>query len=380
MIYLDNAATSFPKPKAMQRAMHACIESYCGNPGRSGHKMSMKTAEEIFKARNQIGKLLNIENRERIVFTSNATESLNLAIKGLLYKGDHVITTTMEHNSVLRPLKALEYSGIQVSIIPCREDGGLHLADMSHAIRDNTRLIVCTLASNVTGTILPVKAISQMARQNGIFFLLDASQGAGVLPVDVEGWDLDMLAAPGHKSLLGPQGTGLLYVREGVPLQHFKHGGTGTHSQMLDQPGDFPEGFEAGTVNAPGIIGLGASAAYINRTGIAKIKEHEDRLTRQLDEALRHMKHTIVYGPEDCTRKTGIVAFNIRHRGCEDVAEELSSRYDIAVRAGYHCAPLAHKTIGTEETGAIRASIGPFTTREEIQHTIQAIHKIQKTG
>lgn len=380
MIYLDNAATTFPKPKAMLQAMRSCIESYCGNPGRSGHKMSMKTAEEIFKARNQIGRLLNIENKERIIFTSNATESLNLAIKGVLYKGDHVITTAMEHNSVLRPLKAMEYGGIELTIVPGRRDGTLDAADIQRAVRDNTRLIVCTLASNVTGAIMPVGEIIQIARQNRILFLLDASQGAGVLPIDAHLWNVDMLAAPGHKGLLGPQGTGFLYVREGVALQHFKQGGTGTYSLMLEQPGDFPDGYEAGTVNAPGIIGLGASAAYINRLGTESIRAHEDQLTRQLDNALRDMKHITIYGPENCARRTGIVAFNVKHKGCEEVADELNNRFDIAVRAGFHCAPFAHQSIGTGESGSVRASVGLFTTKEEIARTIQAIHKIQKTS
>jgi selenocysteine lyase/cysteine desulfurase len=227
---------------------------------------------------------------------------------------------------------------------------------------------------------MPVEQIIHLAKRNGIIFLLDASQGAGALPIDMALWDADMLAAPGHKSLLGPQGTGFLYVKEGIPLQHLKQGGTGSHSQMLDQPREFPDGFEAGTINAPGIIGLGASVAYINRIGADSIRDYEAGLIKQLDSALRDMRDVVVYGPEDCSFKTGIVAFNLKSKGCEEVAEELDSRFDIAVRAGYHCAPLAHKTIGTGQTGAVRASVGLFTTKEEITRTIQAINRIQKSS
>ncbi len=384
LIYLDNAATTFPKPKEMVRAMASCLETYCGNPGRSGHSMSMRTAEEIFKARVELCELLGIEDGERIIFTSNATESLNLAIKGILHHQmtnglrPHIITTAMEHNSVLRPLKELENQGAEITIIPCAKDGTIDVNCITSHIRANTRLIVCTHASNVTGTIMPIEEIGKISKSNNIPFLVDASQTVGAFPMDIKTQDIDLLVAPGHKSLLGPQGTGILYVKEGIHLHHLKHGGTGTYSQMLDQPADYPDGYEAGTINAPGIIGLGASVKFINKIGVENIKAQEEEMLYLLDTNLRNMKNIICYGPTDTRRKTAIITVNVKNKNCEEVARILNTRYNIAVRAGFHCAPFAHKTIGTDETGALRMSIGAFTSKNEIKHTINAMYEIQK--
>jgi len=378
MIYLDNAATSFPKPNGMLRAMAECMNEYCGNPGRSGHRMSMKTGEEIYKARKEIGKLFHIGDCSRVVFTSNTTEALNLGIKGILESGDHVITTSMEHNSVLRPLKMLEDIGVETTIIKCDWDGSLNAEMLKKEIRQNTRMIVSTHASNVTGTILPIKEIGELAKQSNILFLVDAAQSAGAIPIDVDDMKIDLLALPGHKGLLGPMGTGVLYVNEKIKLKPLKEGGTGTKSRDLNHPIDFPDGYEAGTVNAPGIVGLGFSSSYISRIGIDNIRAYEEELISDLDESLRNMKGVTIYGPWNCREKTGIVTFNLHKMGCEEVCEKLSSEYGIASRGGYHCAALAHKTIGTYDTGAVRLSVGPFNTRRDISMAIDAVYRLQK--
>jgi cysteine desulfurase family protein len=378
MIYLDNGATSFPKPMGMLRAMYECMRDYCGNPGRSGHDMSMKTGEEVYKARNVLGKVFHINDCSRIIFTSNTTDALNLGIKGVVESGDHVITTAMEHNSVLRPLKALEKLGVETSIVKCASDGTLNPEMIKNEIRGNTKLIVCTHASNVTGTIMPISQIGEIARQNNILFMVDAAQSAGSLPIDVNEIKIDLMAVPGHKGLLGPMGTGLLYIGDNVNVKTLKEGGTGTRSRDLEQPDDFPEGFESGTVNAPGIIGLGFSANYVLKLGIDSIRAYEEELISMLDSALRNMNGVTVYGPWDCRKKTGIVTFNLNKMGCEEVSERLNANYGIASRGGYHCAALAHQTIGTYDTGAVRLSVGPFNTKRDVNLAIEAVYQIQK--
>ncbi|WP_027399633.1 aminotransferase class V-fold PLP-dependent enzyme [Anaerovorax odorimutans] len=378
MIYLDNGATSFPKPVGMILAMEDCMARYCGNPGRSGHAMSMKTGEEIYKSRKSIGKIFNIDNCSRIIFTLNTTESLNIAIKGILKKGDHAITTTMEHNSVLRPLKALEKEGVSFTIVKCKKDGSLDLENFKRGIRENTKLIICTHASNVTGTIMPIDEIGLIAKEKGITFLVDGAQSAGCIPIDVEKMNIDLLAVPGHKGLLGPLGTGVLYVKDGISLCPLKQGGTGTLSREIYQPEDYPEGFESGTVNAPGIIGLGYSARYVMNKGITNIRNHEEQLIKRLDEGLRNIKGVTLYGPSDYKNKAGISTFNIDDMSCEEVCDDLNRKYGIACRGGFHCAGLAHKTIGTWDCGAVRVSVGPFNTKRDIETLIKSIYQISK--
>ncbi len=376
MIYLDNAATTFPKPRVMLEEMSRCITKYCGNPGRSGHAMSMKTGEMVFKARREIAELLGIEDASGVVFTNNTTEALNLAIQGILEPGDHAVTTYMEHNSVLRPLKELEKKGVRTTAVTCGPDGRTDPRKISEAIRENTKLIICTHASNVTGTIQPIAEIGRIARERKILFLVDGAQSGGCVPIDVNQMCIDLLAMPGHKGLLGPLGTGFLYVRPGVRVRPLIQGGTGTASRDIRQPEEFPEGYESGTINAPGIIGLGASVCWVKSVGVEKIRRYEDGLIRVLDERLRCLKKVTVYGPERTTDKTGIVTFNIDGLGCEEVSERLNGEFGIACRAGYHCAGLAHKTIGTVETGAVRLSVSPFNTMEEIRFTTEAIRQI----
>ena len=375
MIYLDNAATSYPKPRGMVAAMEECILKYCGNPGRSGHSMSMKTGEEVYHARRKIASLFGIKQPERLVFTQNTTEALNMGLKGVLQSGDHVITTTMEHNSVLRPLKALEKRGVSQSVIRADREGFIKASEIEKAIRKDTKLIAITAASNVTGTRMPLEEIGELARRRGIMFLVDGAQGAGSMAIDVERMHIDMLAFPGHKGLLGPQGTGALYVSPEIRLRHIMEGGTGTDSKSRFQPCEFPEGYEAGTINAPAIIGLGYSAEFVEKIGPEVIGKYEEELIGWLDERLDEMDFVKRYGPDAC-RKTGISLINIRGVGAEEVTSVLSSKYGIAVRGGYHCAGLAHKTIGTWDEGAIRISVGPFNTRKDMEKLADAIREI----
>ena len=375
MIYLDNAATSYPKPRGMVAAMEECILKYCGNPGRSGHSMSMKTGEEVYHARKKIASLFGIKQPERLVFTQNTTEALNMGLKGVLQSGDNVITTTMEHNSVLRPLKALEKRGVSQSVIRADREGYIKASEIEKAIRKDTKLIAITAASNVTGTRMPIEEIGELARRRGILFLVDGAQGAGSMAIDVEKMHIDMLAFPGHKGLLGPQGTGALYVSPEIRLKHIMEGGTGTDSKSRFQPCEFPEGYEAGTINAPAIIGLGYSAEFVEKIGPEVIGKYEEELIGWLDERLDEMDFVKRYGPDAC-RKTGISLINIRGVGAEEVTSILSSKYGIAVRGGYHCAGLAHKTIGTWDEGAIRISVGPFNTRKDMEKLADAIREI----
>ena len=375
MIYLDNGATSFPKPKGMVAAMEECILKYCGNPGRSGHAMSMRTGEEVYNARKKIAGLFNIARPERLVFTKNTTEALNMGLKGVLQPGDHVVTTSMEHNSVLRPLKALERQGVSHSVVRADREGFLSASEIEKTLRPQTRLIVATAASNVTGTKMPLAEIGRVAKKRGIMFMVDGAQGAGTMDLDVEKLNIDLLAFPGHKGLLGPLGTGALYVSPEVRLAHTQEGGTGTDSKSRIQPCEFPEGYEAGTINAPAIIGLGCSADFVSKIGTEVIAKYEEELIGWLDSELDRLNFVERYGPEAC-RKTGITLFNIRGMNAEEVTEVLSREYGIAVRGGFHCAGLAHKTIGTWDRGAVRVSVGPFNTRRDMEVLAAAITEI----
>ena len=380
MIYLDNAATTFPKPEAVYDAMMDCMKNYCANPGRAGHKLAMKAAREIYDTRENIAKLFNIDNPMNIVFTNNATESLNLAIKGVVNAGDHIITTSMEHNSVIRPIKALEKLGIENTIVQCDKDGFLNVKDLEEAIRSNTKLIVTTHASNVCGTLVDIKSVSEIAKSHNILYLVDASQTAGVYNIDLKEISADMLAAPGHKGLLGPQGTGILYIREGLNLNILKEGGTGSKSEDLFQPELIPDKYESGTHNTPGIVGLNEGVKFISKEGINKIKEHEEELCRYMLERLEEIPNIKIYGPKDATKRAAVITINIGNMDSGEITFLLDSEYDIATRSGIHCAPLAHKTLGTLEQGAVRFSIGYFNTKEEIDKAIEALKEISKNN
>ena len=377
MIYLDNSATSFPKPAGMAAEMGDCMERYCGNPGRSGHDMSMMTGERVYQARKETARLFHIRDASRLVFTKNTTESLNLALLGMLKEGDHVVTTSMEHNSVLRPLEHLRSKGVSHTIVSGSEEGFVSAEDIEAAVTEDTRLVAVTGASNVPGTIQPLDDIGRICAERQIPLLVDAAQLAGCADIDVEKLGISLLAFPGHKGLLGPLGTGGLYVDPSIQLTPLLCGGTGTESRSRVQPEEFPEGFEAGTVNAPGIIGLGYSVRVLQKVGVKAIEAYERELIRYFDEMIAGMDFVDLYGPAP-EGKTGISLFNIRGMECEEAAARLNRDYGIAVRSGYHCAGLAHKTIGTWNTGGVRLSVGPFNTRRELRAAAEAVWKIGK--
>lgn len=376
MIYLDNAATSFPKPESVYREMEKCIKEYGANPGRSGHKLALQAGRVIYSTRELLCRLFNIKDPMRVVFTLNATDALNLGIKGLLKEGDHVVTTSMEHNSVARPLKFLESRGIETTFVQCDQKGLLDPGDIRKALKKNTALIVCTHASNVTGTVMPVKEVGAIAREKGIPFMVDAAQTAGVLDIDVEEMNIDLLAFPGHKSLMGPQGTGGLYIREGIHLVQMREGGTGSSSENLSQPEIVPDRYESGTPNTVGIAGLGAGVKFLLEEGIHNIRRHEQELTRLMLEGLREIKNVKIYGPGDEKQQAPVISINIGDEDSGEISYILDREFNIATRAGLHCAPLAHKTLGTFEQGTIRFSMGYFNTREEIEAAVRAVEQI----
>jgi len=376
MLYFDYGATSYPKPKRVIEGALRAMESLGANPGRSGHQMALRASREIFDAREAVAKFFNIKDPKQVIFTSSCTESLNLGIKGVLNKGDHVITTSMEHNSVLRPIKAMEVEGVENTIIPCNKDGSLPLEKVDQSIKVNTKLIVMTHSSNLTGTLMPVEEVGKIARERGILFCVDAAQTAGVYPIDVEKMYIDLLAAPGHKGLLGPQGTGILYIKENLHLKTLKEGGTGSKSQDLIQPEILPDRYESGTPNTPGIVGLKEGIGYILEKGRANILSHEESLIKYFLEEVEKLDFIEVYGPKDCKKQSPVVALNFRGMDSSEMAYILDSMFNIAVRPGLHCAPLAHQTIGTLEQGVVRFSFGYNTTLEEVKEGIEAIKSI----
>lgn len=378
MIYMDNAATTWPKPQRVIKAVTGCMERYGANPGRSGHKMSVQAGMILLYTREMLCELFNIRDPFQFVFTCNCTDSLNMAIKGSVTPADHVITSSMEHNAVIRPLKEMEKQGLKLTIIKCSPDGDIDPDDIRKAVQTNTRLIVTTHASNVTGTILPIEEIGRIARSFGIPYLVDAAQTAGVLSIDLHSLPVDMMAFPGHKGLMGPQGTGGLYIHPDLDLPSFRQGGTGSQSESLYQPDLLPDKYESGTMNTPGIAGLGAGIREILRVEQLKIQAHEKRLGKLFLEALSHIKGVKVYGPSDLFRRTGIISINLENRDSAEVANLLDERYDIAVRGGLHCSPLAHGTIGTLNQGTVRFSYSIYNHLDEVKSCIKAIEEISR--
>lgn len=378
MVYFDNAATSFPKPRIVYDEIMEAMITYGANPGRSGHKIALRASRGIFDTRNKISKMFNIKNPMNVILTFNCTESLNMGIKGFLKPGDHVVTTSMEHNSVLRPITFLEKLGIKNTIVKGDSMGRINPKDIEDSIKPETRMIVTTHISNLTGTIVDIEAIGKIAKSHGIIYLVDAAQSAGVYNIDVQKMNIDMLAFPGHKSLLGPQGTGGLYVREGIDIVEAFQGGTGSVSNSLEQPDIMPDKFESGTPNAPGIIGLGAGIGYILETDMDNIRKKEEELTRHFIEEVQKIEGIKLYGPLEMGKHAPVVALNIGDGDSSEISYILDEEYDIAVRPGLHCAPLAHKTIGTFKQGVIRFSFGFENTHDEIEFGIKALKDIAK--
>ncbi|MDD3704906.1 MAG: aminotransferase class V-fold PLP-dependent enzyme [Clostridiaceae bacterium] len=378
MIYLDNAATTFPKPESVYRAVDDCLRNYCANPGRGGHKLSLKSGRVLLEARELLAELFNADSPENVILTQNATEALNLAIKGFLNAGSHVITTSMEHNSVMRPLKILEERGIETTVVQCNEYGEIDIDSIKKEIKKETALIVATHASNVVGTITPIEGIGNLAKRYGLTFLVDASQTAGVYQIDMEKMNISMLAFTGHKSLMGPQGTGGLCIREGLKLIPLQEGGTGSKSESLYQPDIMPDRYESGTHNTPGIAGLCAGVNFINSKGIDTIRSHEQELTRYFLDGLREIKDVRVYGTKEIEKQAPVVSINIGDIGSSEISYILDETFDIATRSGLHCAPMAHKTIGTLEQGTVRFSFSIFNTIYQVDTVLDAIAHIAR--
>ena len=375
-VYFDNAATSYPKPPSVYEAINFTLQHVGANPGRGEHSLSQSANRIIFKARETIAEFFNIPNSRNIVFTSNGTEAINLALKGFLKPGDHGIISSMEHNSVVRPLNSLKNDGVNVTIVQCDKEGKLNPDYVFKEIKKNTRLIVLTHASNVTGTILPVEEIGEIAAKKGIPLLVDAAQTAGTIPIDVVRNNISLLACPGHKSLLGPQGTGFLYICEGFNLKPLIEGGTGSNSELSEQPDFLPDRFQSGTLNTPGIAGLKAGIEFINKKSIQTIKEHEDMLSKTFINKLKEINRVCIYGPLSIKEKTAVVSFNIKGKDSTDIATALDEKYQIMVRVGLHCSPYSHKTIGTFPDGTIRVSFSIFNTVHEIDYFIDSLKVI----
>lgn len=380
IIYFDNAATSWPKPDSVIIAMNEYNATVGASPGRSGHTQAIEAGTIVNDTRELLADLFNIPGLFQIAFTKNATESLNIALYGYLKPGDHVITTGMEHNSVMRPLRHLEEQGLELTVIPCSARGELDPATVNPAIKPNTKAIVMTHASNVTGTIMPLTEIGKISRDHGLSFIIDAAQSAGALPINVQDMNIDMLAFTGHKALYGPQGTGGLYIRKGLDEQisPLMRGGTGSKSEHEEQPEFMPDKFESGTPNTIGLAGLKAGVEFILETGLDTIRAREISHTKQFIDGIRQIQGVTLYGPDRPEDRTAVASFNIKGIDPSEAALAFDEDYNIMSRPGLHCAPAAHRTIGTFPVGTNRFSFGYFNTEEQIEEGINAIEKLAK--
>lgn len=378
MIYMDNAATTINKPTSVGEAMIEALHTV-GNPGRGAHKCTLDASRIVYDTRVKLANFFNIKNPSRIAFTCNATEGLNIAINGILEHGDHVISTVCEHNSVLRPLYLMEKHGIGIDFVSADKTGILNYGDFQRLIKSNTKAIVINHASNLTGNITDLERISRFTMEKNILLVVDAAQTAGIVPIDVEKLGIDILVFTGHKGLLGPQGTGGIYVREGIDIRPLKVGGSGTHSYLKEHPNEMPTALEAGTLNTHGIAGLGAALSYIRSEGIDNIRNKEMALVKQFLEGIADLiKSGIikVYGNPDLDKRIGIVSLNIGEYDSAQVGDWLWEDYDICVRCGAHCAPKMHETLGTVNQGAVRFSFSHFNTSEEVEKAVYALHDL----
>jgi len=381
LIYLDNAATSWPKPPEVAAAMADFMERTGANPGRSGHRMSIEAARIVYETRELVTQFFNAPDPQRVVFGLNVTEALNLALHGLLRPGDHAITSGMEHNSMMRPLRHLEEQGVEITVVPCSPQGILNPADVEAAIRANTVLLAINHASNVTGTLLPVSEIGCIARAHNLLLLTDEAQTAGAYPVDMQADHIDLLAFTGHKSLYGPMGTGGLIIGERVDIQRMrplKQGGTGSRSERESQPEFTPDRYESGTPNAVGLAGLAASIRWLQTRGIEPIRAHEVALCQHLLKGLSAIPGVTVYGPLDAEDQTATVSFTIEHMLPSEVGLRLDDEFGILCRVGLHCAPSAHRTIGTFPEGTIRFSLGTFNTISDVDRALNAVSHLAR--
>jgi len=381
MIYFDNAATSWPKPPQVKEAMNRFMEEVGANPGRSGHLRSIEAARIVYDTREALSVLFHVKDSSRIVFTLNATESINLALKGLLKPGDHVITSSIEHNSVMRPLRDLERKRVELSIAPCSREGMLDPSEVERRIQSNTKMVVLNHASNVAGTLLPIEEVGLIVKKHELFLLVDAAQTAGACPIDIKKGNIDLLAFTGHKSLYGPQGTGGLVVgerikeKEMIPL---KQGGTGSRSEFEEQPDFLPDCFESGTPNGVGLAGLLAGVQFVLEKGVEQIRQNEMALAMKLIRALKNMPRVKVYGPELREDRIATVSFAFTHLSPSSGALRLEKEFGILCRPGLHCAPAAHRTLGTFPEGTIRFGLGAFNTEAEVEAAIRAVSMISE--
>jgi len=377
VIYLDNAATTLQKPQVVIDAVVSAMQSM-GNCARGTHEGSLSAARAIFETRQKLAQFFGCSRTENVVFTSNSTEALNMAISGLFGPGDHIISTDLEHNSVLRPLYRLEDAGASLSFVPADRKGTIDYAGFEKLIRPETKAIICTHASNLTGNLVDISRVGKIARAHGLLFLVDASQTAGVFPIDMKEMCIDVLCFTGHKGMLGPQGTGGLCVGEGISVRPWKVGGTGIRTFDKEQPADLPEALEAGTLNGHGIAGLGAAVDYINWMGMDTLRAKEQAFARRFYEGISQIKEVIVYGDFSSTDRAPIIALNIGDLDSSQVSFRLSEEYGIATRAGGHCAPKMHRALGTIEQGAVRFSFSSFNTEDETDEAIGAVREIAK--
>ena len=377
MIYLDNAATTLHKPQQVIDAVVHAMKSM-GNCARGTHEEALDAARTVYDARVRLASLFGCPRVDHVAFTANSTEALNMAINGLIDPGDHVISTDLEHNSVLRPLYRLEAEhGAELSFVPADKLGNVDYADFERLMKPNTRAVVCTNASNLTGTVLDIERIAKTAHSHGALVIVDASQTAGCWPIDMKKMGIDVLCFTGHKGLMGPQGTGGICVKEGIEIRPFKVGGSGVQSYSRTHPAEYPTRLEAGTLNGHGIAGLGAAAKFISETGVENIHAKERSLMLRFYEGVKNIEGVTVYG--DFTKdKTAIVALNIRDYESGEVSYELSQGYGIATRPGAHCAPRMHKALGTAEVGAVRFSFSFYNTEEEIDEAVRAVAELAK--
>jgi len=374
MIYLDNAATSFPKPEETIEHLTRFVTTVGGNPGRSGHKLSVEAARIIFEAREKLAEFIHGKRSERLIFTANGTESLNLAILGLLDENDHVITTSLEHNSVMRPLMHLkERHGVEYTVIQCGPDGCLDIEALARAMRKNTKAVIINHGSNVIGTTQPLREIKQAI--GNVTLITDACQTIGSVPIDIDRDNIDVLCFSCHKSLLGIQGLGAIYIREGINPRPLKLGGTGSRSESIEHPDFLPDRYECGTPNTPAIASLLGGLTFIEKQGLGRIAARKNALREKLVQGLSGIEHAIVYGCRTNETNAPVISFNLKNKLPSEVGYELNQR-EIYVRVGLTCAPMAHKTIGTFPAGTVRVSPGYFTTDAEIDHFLEELQHI----
>jgi cysteine desulfurase family protein len=373
--YLDNAATSWPKPEAVYQAVDHFMRQVGATPGRGGHWREEEASRIADETRAALARLFHAPDPKGVVSTMNATQAINMALKGLLQPGNHVVTSSIEHNAMWRPLKALEQRGVDITAVPCAPDGTLNPADVEASLRSNTRLVAMLHGSNVLGTLLPIAEVGQIAHRHGVPFLVDAAQTAGAYPIDVQAMRADLLAFAGHKGLYGPHGTGGLVVRPGIALETWVEGGSGTESEPETMPVTLPSRLEAGTHNAAGIAGLRAGARFVLEQGVEQIRAHEMEMAELLIRSLQRLPGLTILGPRDPAQRTAVVSVTIEGYFPDQLATVLDKVFDMATRAGLHCAPQAHRVAGTLECGALRFSPGYFTTADEIQYAAEALRQ-----